>query len=82
MPTILDKEQEMEAVPQLWSLESASNYLGVNAGVLRQAIKKGELESFTLGEQYYVTNDSVVAFLEQRKNKPCVTGRKPKNEKK
>ena len=78
MPTILDKEQVMEAVPQLWSLQLAAAEIGVSEGALRTAIKKGELECFTISETYYVTNDAVLAFLQKRKNKPCKTGRKKK----
>jgi hypothetical protein len=60
-------------IQQLWSLESAANELKCKVSTIREYIKRGELDSYWVAGKYMVSSESLVEFVESRKNitAPC-----------
>lgn len=52
------------------SLREVADHLGIHVNTVRNAINRGELEAYDLGDGYKTTPESVNRYVESKKVKP------------
>ena len=66
----MKRRRDFETVPRVYTVAEAAVILQVEDGMLRRAIRAGELQAARLGRIYRIREENLLEYLEGKKVRP------------